>query len=86
MANAAFTLTVFPDAGFSAARAKRRFQSELTEAAIKKFKALCAELQIPYRYVELPVALKSVVTAEYLSAGSASSPQANSGQAAENAE
>lgn len=62
------------------------FQSELTEAAIKKFKALCAELQIPYRYVELPVALKDVVTGEYLSAGSASSPQANSGQAAENAE
>ncbi|MGD0573046.1 MAG: YkgJ family cysteine cluster protein [Sedimentisphaerales bacterium] len=40
------------------------FQSELTEEAIKKFKALCAELQIPYRYVELPAALKSVVTAE----------------------
>lgn len=34
------------------------FQSELTEAVIKKFKALCSELQIPYRYVELPVALK----------------------------
>lgn len=40
------------------------FQSELTEAAIKKFKALCEKLQIPYRYVELPVALKSAVTAE----------------------
>ena len=40
------------------------FQSELTEAVIKKFKAICAELQIPYRYVELPVALKSAVTAE----------------------
>lgn len=36
------------------------FQSELTEAVIKKFKALCAELQIPYRYLELPVALKKV--------------------------
>jgi Fe-S-cluster containining protein len=34
------------------------FQSELTESAIKKFKALCAELQIPYRYAELPTALK----------------------------
>jgi hypothetical protein len=34
------------------------FQSELTEAAIKKFKALCDELKIPYRYLELPVALK----------------------------
>lgn len=40
------------------------FQSELTEAVIKKFKAICAELQISYRYLELPVALKSVVTAE----------------------
>jgi hypothetical protein len=34
------------------------FQSELTESAIKKFKALCDELQIPYRYLELPSALK----------------------------
>ena len=41
------------------------FQSELTESAIKKFKALCDELKIPYRYVELPVALKSAVTAEH---------------------
>jgi hypothetical protein len=40
------------------------FQSELSEAVVRKFKVLCAELQIPYRYLELPVALKSVVTAE----------------------
>ena len=40
------------------------FQSELMEAAIKKFKALCDELQIPYRYLELPAALKSVITAQ----------------------
>jgi hypothetical protein len=39
-------------------KGKVTFQSELTEAAIKKFKALCAELQIPYRYLELPAALK----------------------------
>ena len=45
-------------------KGKATFQSELTESAIKKFKALCAELQIPYRYVELPVALKIAVTAE----------------------
>jgi Fe-S-cluster containining protein len=38
------------------------FQSELTEAAIKKFKGLCAELQIPYRYVELPAAFKNFLT------------------------
>ena len=41
------------------------FQSELTEAVLKKFKALCDEFQIPYRYVDLPTALKSVVTAEH---------------------
>jgi Fe-S-cluster containining protein len=29
-----------------------RFQSELTEAVIKKFKALCDELKIPYRYTD----------------------------------
>jgi len=40
------------------------FQSELTESAIKKFKALCAELQIPYRYLELPTALKDFLNAE----------------------
>jgi Fe-S-cluster containining protein len=40
------------------------FQSEFTEAAIKKFKALCTELNLPYHYVELPVALKIAVTAE----------------------
>ena len=41
------------------------FQSELTEAAIKKFKAICAELQIPYRYVELPAVLKDFLAAEH---------------------
>jgi Fe-S-cluster containining protein len=39
------------------------FQSELTEAVLKKLKALCSGLQIPYRYLELPAALKSVITA-----------------------
>jgi Fe-S-cluster containining protein len=29
-----------------------RFQNELTEAVIKKFKALCDELKIPYRYTD----------------------------------
>jgi hypothetical protein len=36
------------------------FQSELTEAAVKKFKALCEKFQIPYRYVDLPTALKEL--------------------------
>jgi len=34
------------------------FQSDLTESALKKFKALCEKFQIPYRYVDLPTALK----------------------------
>ena len=38
------------------------FQSELSEAAVKKFKALCDEFQIPYRYVDLPTALKDFLT------------------------
>ena len=29
-----------------------RFQSDLTETVIKKFKALCDEFKIPYRYTE----------------------------------
>jgi hypothetical protein len=38
-------------------RGDKDFQSYLTEAAIKKFKALCEEFQIPYLYVDLPGAL-----------------------------
>jgi len=35
------------------------FQSRLSESALKKFKSLCTEFQIPYRYVDLAVALNS---------------------------
>lgn len=35
------------------------FQSELTETVIKKFKTLCDEFQIPYRYVDLLTALNT---------------------------
>ena len=35
------------------------FQSKLSEAALKKIKAICTELQIPYRYMELSNALKN---------------------------
>ena len=35
------------------------FQSELTEAVIKKFKAICEKFQIPYRYVDLPTVLNT---------------------------
>jgi hypothetical protein len=33
------------------------FQSDLTESVIKKFKSLCDEFDVPYRYVDLPSAL-----------------------------
>jgi len=36
------------------------FQSELTEAAIKKLKDVCREFKLPYKYVELKAALLSV--------------------------
>jgi Fe-S-cluster containining protein len=35
------------------------FQSELTETTVKKFKLLCEEFRIPYRYVDLPTALST---------------------------
>jgi hypothetical protein len=35
------------------------FQSELSESAIKKFKSICTELQIPYQYTDLATALNS---------------------------
>jgi len=33
------------------------FQSRLSEWAVKEFKSLCTEFQIPYRYIDLPTAL-----------------------------
>ncbi len=36
------------------------FQSELSESALKKFKSLCTEFQIPYRYTGLADALNSL--------------------------
>jgi Fe-S-cluster containining protein len=33
------------------------FQSRLSEMAVKKFKSICEQFQIPYRYVDLPNAL-----------------------------
>ena len=35
------------------------FQSELSEAVLKKLKAVCERLEIPYRYQELPAAIKT---------------------------
>jgi hypothetical protein len=33
------------------------FQSELSEKALKKFKVICEQFQIPYRYIDLAAAL-----------------------------
>jgi len=33
------------------------FQSRLSESAVKKFKAICEQFQIPYRYTDLATAL-----------------------------
>lgn len=37
------------------------FQNCLSEKALKKFKLLCSEFQIPYRYTDLATALKDLV-------------------------
>jgi hypothetical protein len=33
------------------------FQSRLSESAVKKFKAICEQFQIPYRYTDLATAM-----------------------------
>jgi Fe-S-cluster containining protein len=38
------------------------FQSELSEAALKRFKKLCEEFQVPYRYQDLATALVGFAT------------------------
>jgi hypothetical protein len=35
------------------------FQSRLSESAVEKFKSICMEFQIPYRYIDLPTALNN---------------------------
>ena len=36
------------------------FQSRLSESALKKFKSICIEFKIPYRYTDLPTALETI--------------------------
>lgn len=38
------------------------FQSDLTEAALKRLKSLCEEYQVPYRYTDLATALAAFST------------------------
>jgi len=41
-------------------KADADFQSRLSESALKKFKSLCTEFQIPYRYTDLATALNEL--------------------------
>jgi len=40
-------------------KADTEFQSRLSESALNKFKSICTEFRIPYRYNDLPTALNS---------------------------
>ncbi len=42
-------------------RGDKDFQSELSESALKKFKSICEQLQIQYRYIDLEAALNNLV-------------------------
>ena len=43
-------------------RADADFQSRLSESAVKKFKSICTEFQVPYRYSDLATALNSFIS------------------------
>lgn len=43
-------------------KADADFQSRLSESALRKFKSICTEFQIPYRYSDLATALNGFVT------------------------
>jgi len=43
-------------------KANKDFQSELSESALKKFKSLCRQFDIPYRYADLATALNRIKT------------------------
>jgi len=45
------------------------FQSRLSESALSKFKSVCTNLKIPYRYIDLPSALSNTAANTYQSAG-----------------
>ena len=42
-------------------KADRDFQSSLSESSLEKFKSLCEEFDVPYRYTDLPTALNNGV-------------------------
>jgi hypothetical protein len=49
----------FPGCRIFSCNGDKDFQSGLSEQTLKKFKSLCSDLQIPYRYTDLATALNS---------------------------
>ncbi|MBN1362442.1 MAG: hypothetical protein JW993_17735 [Sedimentisphaerales bacterium] len=49
-------------------RGEADFQSELTEAALRRLKAICERFEVPYRYADLATALTCFVTSSDRSA------------------
>jgi len=45
------------------------FQSKLSESTLKRFKSICTNFQIPYRYDDLPSALSNTAANTYQPAG-----------------
>jgi Fe-S-cluster containining protein len=45
------------------------FQSKLSESALNKFKSICTDFQIPYRYTDLAAALNNAAANTYRPAG-----------------
>ena len=50
-------------------KADKDFQSRLSESALDKFKSLCKEYRVPYRYADLATALNSFCSNTYQPAG-----------------
>lgn len=50
-------------------RGDRDFQSKLSESVLKKFKSICTDFKIPYRYTDLAAALNNAAANTYRSAG-----------------
>ncbi len=41
--------------------ADKNFQSRLSELAVRKFKSICNEFNVPYQYTDLPTALNTLL-------------------------
>lgn len=53
----------FAGCRISYCRGERDVQGSLSEAVMKRFKTLCRQWKVPYRYVDLPTALNDSATA-----------------------